>query len=323
MNEAMNWMDFSDHLMDEIMDRMPDEIRRGMTLGCRDVTKMNDVTLHGIAIREEGSNAEPVFYVDEFLSRYRQGEPMGRLADEIASQYLSVRDGIGEVKAPQISADDLSYDKVKDKLSLRLLEVKRNREFLRNVPYLAVGNGLALVADIRISEEVDGQSRTTVTWDLLNNWGISGQELFQDAITHTEIAEPPKLLNMERYLMGGDRTDLLTQPDPETGNILVLTNEDGLFGSAALFYPGVKEKIADVLGEGYSVLPSSVHEVIVVPDSLGMDAETLTQMVKEVNSVMVSPGERLSDRVLHFDERDRSLTPALPEKSARDTEMRC
>ena len=184
---------------------------------------------------------------------------MGRLADEIASQYLSVRDGIGEVKAPQISADDLSYDKVKDKLSLRLLEVKRNREFLRNVPYLAMGNGLALVADVRISEEPDGQSRTTVTRDLLNNWGISGEELFHDAITHTEMAEPPKLLNMERYLMGGDRTDLLTQKDPDRGNILVLTNEDGLFGSAALFYPGVKEKIADVLGEGYSVLPSSVH----------------------------------------------------------------
>ena len=323
MNEEMNREEFADQLMDEILDRMPDEIRSGMTISCRDVTKMNDVTLHGITFREKGNPAEPIFYLDDFLNRYQEGEPMGHLADDIVSKYLSIRDRVGKLQAPEITADDLSYDRVKDKLSLRLLEVKRNRDFLRNVPYLAVGNGLALVADVRISEEVEGQSRTTVTYDLLKKWGISGKDLFQEATQHTEAAEPAKLLDMERYLIGGDRTNLLARKDSERGDILVLTNEDGLFGAAALFYPGVKEEIASVLGEGYSVLPSSVHEVIIVPDSLGMGAEDLTKMVKEVNSFMVSPGERLSDRVFHFDARDRDLTPALSEKEARNTEMRC
>ena len=71
----------------------------------------------------------------------------------------------------------------------------------------------------------------------------------------------------------------------------------GLELMMSLFYPGVQERIAGVFGEGYSVLPCSVHELIIIPDSAGVDRESMAAMVRDANRTVVEPKEVLSDNV--------------------------
>jgi hypothetical protein len=65
--------------------------------------------------------------------------------------------------------------------------------------------------------------------------------------------------------------------------------------------------IGEMLKEDYFVLPSSIHEVIVVPESKGLDAEEMCKMVKEINETQVAPEEVLSDHAYFYRRKERQL----------------
>lgn len=98
----------------------------------------------------------------------------------------------------------------------------------------------------------------------------------------------------------------------------VLTNEAGTLGASALYYPDVKEKAAELMGSGYYVLPSSIHEVILVPDTAGHDVKDLCEMVKQANRTVVEPQDILSDSVYHYDRETRDLSRVNPEREKAD-----
>ena len=89
---------------------------------------------------------------------------------------------------------------------------------------------------------------------------------------------------------------------PEDAQLLVLTTEDGILGASTLYYPGMTDRIARIVGGNYYVLPSSVHEVLIMPEGGRMSPEEMAQMVREINENEVSPKERLGNRVLHYRE---------------------
>ena len=90
----------------------------------------------------------------------------------------------------------------------------------------------------------------------------------------------------------------------------VLTNEMGCLGAAALFYPNQMEKIAASLGGNYFVLPSSIHEVLILPDDGNLNYMELEQMVKEVNETTVDRKDQLSNNVYYYDSKDRIFSSA-------------
>jgi hypothetical protein len=87
----------------------------------------------------------------------------------------------------------------------------------------------------------------------------------------------------------------------------------------------MQERIADKLGEGYYALPSSLHEFIIIPESAGIDAREMCEMVKTANKTVVEPKDVLSDNVLHFDKDAKQLDSVseLLEEKPKEQEMRC
>lgn len=83
----------------------------------------------------------------------------------------------------------------------------------------------------------------------------------------------------------------------------VLGTESGHFGAAVLGYPEELKKAAEQLREGFYILPCSIHEVILLPDSeaVGVEPGELQQLVAEVNQTQVREDERLSNSIYHFD----------------------
>lgn len=88
--------------------------------------------------------------------------------------------------------------------------------------------------------------------------------------------------------------------EPDGSPMTVLTTREQVNGAGVIFCDGVLRKIREKIGDFY-VLPSSVHEVLVIPVSEGIDRDELEEMVKAVNAAEVAPEDRLSDQVYLFD----------------------
>ena len=92
--------------------------------------------------------------------------------------------------------------------------------------------------------------------------------------------------------------------------LTIVTNEQMLDGASVLFYPGQMDQIGELLKGDYYILPSSTHEMLVLPDNGEMTSRELKHMVMEVNNSEVRPEEKLADEVYHYDTKDRIFEKA-------------
>lgn len=313
LKRMMDMREFISKVRTELPEFLPEDIRSKVTITEMEITKMNDEKLHGITVRIGDSNAAPTIYLDDMYERYTDGEDWGVMMTHFAVMCTEST----KVQAPPDV--DLSWENVKDKLSVRLVEKQRNRDFLSDKPYADVGNGLALVADINMASNAEGEWRIAVTHGVMQEMGISKSNLFMAAMDNSIEKDPPVLADMSQMLFGTEKENLLEgDVIPSEGGMYVLTTESANLGACALVYPEVKEKAAEIIGCGYYVLPSSQHEVILVPDSAGVDPAELSAMVKQANRSVVENKDILSDNVLHYDRDERRLTKVSPEPERSD-----
>ncbi len=84
---------------------------------------------------------------------------------------------------------------------------------------------------------------------------------------------------------------------PADETMFILSNEQKVNGAAALLDKEIMKTVIERIGKELFVLPSSIHECIIVPATADMDVSTLVSMVRDVNQSQVAPDERLSDSV--------------------------
>lgn len=312
----MDVKEFTKIIKEELPDFLPDEIAEGLILDDVEVAKMNDQKLHGLTFRPKGSDAAPTIYIDDLYERHENGEDLGFLLVDLANRYEGAR------HAPTPPDIDLSWEKVRDSMTVRLLEKNRNVDFLSNMPYVDVGNGLAMTADINMPGDMVGEWRIAVNHSVMDQLGVDRHELFAQAMASSILCDPATLTDMGQALFSPGKENLLDRTEPldqaDVGAMYVLTTESGNLGASALFYPDVKEKAAELLGCGFYVLPSSTHETILVPDSAGIDEKELCSMVKQANRAVVEPKDVLSDNVYHYDRDTRDLNRVDPDRNRSD-----
>lgn len=308
----MNKKEFTDLLAERVMVHIPHEIKSGMEITQTSAVKINDQKLTGLTFRNiEGKEAfEPTIYIDQAFDEYLHGEHLEVIADNIAEAFTDVFQG-DEINVVKSETENFR-ENLKDKdLGLRVLEESRNKEFLKDKPSMPIGNGFALICDIRVSEE----SVVCVTHELLDKvLAKSEEELFQKALSNISIVDEPMLIDMMEigspfaFLM--EPENLLKEGDinKKTG-MYVLRNTSGSYGAAALFYPGVQERIAEVLGESYYAVPSSLEEFLIIPESAGLTVKDIKEMLLQANSdfKIVSPEMLLSDDPLRYDSHSKKL----------------
>lgn len=71
------------------------------------------------------------------------------------------------------------------------------------------------------------------------------------------------------------------------------------------------DAICEKIGSNFFILPSSLHEVLIVPASKNMDLSELEDMVREVNATQVAPPDKLSDSVYRYDREHRTIKLAV------------
>lgn len=302
----LNIKEFMVWAKNDIESMLPRDLTKNMTIEENTVIKMNDQFCYGLTLKRGDEEAAPTIYMNEYFDRYMNGEPMKQLMAEACQEYL---DAI--VNKPDIVTQDLTFEKIKDNLTIRVMEGKRNLQFLSNIPYMSMGNGFVAICDIKVVEENSGYWRTTINHGLMEENHYDKSEMFRAAIENSQEKYPVVMTTMMEQLFGEDNRNLLDTdgeiPEESKDHMYIISTNEGLLGASAFFYPGVREKISEKLGEGYYALPSSINEILIIPESCAPPVKDIADMVYEANRTVVDPKEVLSDNIFHYDRETKEL----------------
>lgn len=182
---------------------------------------------------------------------------------------------------------------MKDKLMVQVVPTAGNEEMLAGIPHVEQED-MSLVYRFVIETNEQGSATTLVTNQMLENYGISAEQLHADAMANAPEQFPASVRSMQEVLaeiMGIEPEMMPGEP----GGMYVVTCNQGVNGAGCIFYPEFMDQAAEKLGGDFFVLPSSVHEVILLPDTGDMSFHELESMVQEINATEVQPADRLSD----------------------------
>lgn len=263
----------------------------GFDIREQDIVKMNDIRMKGLVCRRAGADAGPTVYMDGAYEAYCDGESVDSIIDSLIVTVLNA----GSV-APVESVDDidLSFESIRDRLTIRLIDTERNADYLKEHPYREIGAGLALITAVDLGNDYSFVMTNSVAGD------YDMDKVFDTAITNMQDRFPAKLMDLGDAIFGESRNLLESSAGFLDGMSTLTIDGDAGFGASALVYEGITERIYDLYGSEYFLLPSSLHEWILVPDNSDFDAESLKNMVLSANETVVAPTDVLSNSVFHF-----------------------
>ena len=179
------------------------------------------------------------------------------------------------------SIDVANWEWVKDHLYFRLMGHVVNG-ICRPVA------DLYLVPYIHITD--DDSAAVRVTAELIDSWGVTVDEVFDQAKANQETLRPVSIKNLATVL--GIREKL---------PIYIVTTKSKVSGASAILYSGVADRVRELIGGDFYIIPSSVHEVLVLPKSEINDVSGLIDLVVRVNQEEVAEDDRLSDSIYTYD----------------------
>ena len=319
----MDFEEFKTSVADQIRDYLPEKYADA-TVALQDVTKNNDTVLTGLLIRTEDSNIAPNIYLENFFEQYQDGEDLGSILQHIADIRVN-----HEMEQGFDVSKITDFDQVKDHIICKLINAEMNAEYLADKPHTIVED-LAVIYAVDLGGNESGKMTAPITNALMEQYGVNTQELHDIAI-HNLSESQIEFKTMRDVLIdmmfpegisADDPRAFMIPPEEESPSMYVLSNSEKLNGAAALLDAKTMEAISEKLGGDFIVLPSSIHECIVLPVTEDMDRHTLEAMVQDVNAGQVAPEERLSDHVYMYDSQAKELVLAdkMEERQAQRAE---
>ena len=269
----------------------------------KEITKNNGVILRGIIIAKEGSNVSPTIYIDELYDDYEEGRTFGDIIYDILCAYQR------NAKEIQMDMDFFTkYEQVKKRVLYKLIHWESNSKLLEEIPYIK-WNDLAIVFYYAMEEEYCGKATILIRNSHLKMWDIDINTLYMDAKDNMHKLLPEELLPIKKILQEFLSRNLKQQVEEDeiglseeaSSMMYVLSNRDRIFGAATLLYSESIKELTKRLNKNLIILPSSIHEVILVPDNGITEKTFFKDMVKEVNDTQVEPEEILSYSVYYYD----------------------
>lgn len=215
-------------------------------------------------------------------------------------EYPDVKDYL----FPQLCRKDLGYDFPEEIIEIGMLD------FMIRVQVL-------------IDKDEGGIAAFPVTMTMMDKWDLTMEQLLHDAVASGQKLFPARIMSIDEAIeesLGVDLDDDTQEgeegeegveaegesssdsdSDSSRNLFYVLTNGRGRFGASALLYENVLHDFAEQTGESFFIIPSSVHEVLLVPDSRKLSAADLKETLLDINGKFVNPQEILGEHIYHYD----------------------
>ena len=242
--------------------------------------------------------------IEKFYEAFEDGRPY----DEVMDKAMEViENGIND--RPDFNIADITdYSKMKDKLAMEVVSIEANKEMLDTVPHQNIED-MAVVYRFVLSSDESGRASVLVTNQMLDTMGITPEQLHADAMENAPQLKPAEIKGMSEVLaelMGMEQAEMMGIPmDPKDEQMYVASVPDKVHGAGVLAYENFMDQAAERAGGDFFILPSSIHEILIVPDDGNVKLADLEAMVREVNATQVAPEDKLTDSVYHYDSKEK------------------
>lgn len=269
--------------------------------------KNNGVTLDALCIRQEDETVAPLIYLDDFYSRYQQGASITHLAQTLVDQYRETPPNT------HISMKEFrDFDSAKNRIYCRIVNYELNDDRLLEIPHKRFLD-LAITYYYQVEESILRDATITITNAHFSFWNISMEDLHETAWKNTLVQFPSNLQSMEdalkEMLCEEEQEELTELSDSQASPVpmYLLSNASRCLGAICMMYPGALKEAAEHLQSNLFILPSSIHECILVPESRSFPKEELEDMVISINTTQLEPQELLSNHVYYYDLDEDSI----------------
>lgn len=266
------------------------------------IEKLND-SYDALSVTPKGSSIGVNANLDEIFHAVERGRDYSEVLSGVTE---SLKGSLEHMPKLQVS-DLTNYAEMKKKLAMEVVSAERNARMLQNVPHEQMED-IAVVYRLVLDSSKDASSTVLVTNDLMDKFGITHEQLHDDAMKNAPLIRPAEIKGMEETLnemQGGP----VLEPDPD--EILSVAGvPDQNHGAAVIAYPNFFEDAAEKLGGDYFIIPSSIHEVLLVKDTGEMNARDLAVMIREINATEVAPEDVLTDHAYHYDSKEHIFESA-------------
>lgn len=299
--QGLSFEEFAKKVQEEIKDYLPQKYADS-TVDLHEVIKNNDTKLHALTVSSPEGNVAPTIYLEQYYGDYQDGHEFSDVLEEIAQ--VRINHEVGRDMDVTMLSD---YEKVKENIIPRLINLEQNKELLADRPY-TVMDDLAVTYHVFLGLHEGGTMSAPVTNAMLSMYGVDVNTIHEQAVANLNEVTPSVFKSMGQVMMemmGDDFPAELLPPDD--GLMYVLSNKDKLHGASALLDEKMMQEVSERMNGDFYILPSSVHETIIIPKNAEMDRETLEGMVRDVNATQVAPDERLSDHVYVYDSKAKEI----------------
>lgn len=271
----MTFNEFRDYAKGAILDYLPEEYF-GAEVCLTDIQKLDD-SYTGMILKQEHKSSSPIINLEQCFKQYEEKTPIEELMLKMARTITTSQLAVDE-------ASLMDYEKCKSQLFIRLAPISGNEVILESSPCKIIGD-ILLTYHVFFPTEDDGFYSARVSNQLIEDWGISEEKLHEDAVESTTKLFPPTIMTLVEAATG--------VADDEC-DVLVVSNEQMIFGAAALFIPSVTSEVVERLGGGFIAIPSSVHEWLVISTNSELRLKDLRETLKQNNQTVVRPEDILS-----------------------------
>lgn len=196
-----------------------------------------------------------------------------------------------------------NYNLIKNSLFIRLLNIERNKEELKDSFYRKIGD-IALVLYVKIADEGNVLVSSKVPLRYIEDWKLNEQDVFMDALRNTESMTPPRAYNLFKMVQNPDyEGDNIYDPDyipgkNEAGNCLSTNLKTN--GAVAIFFPSVASMFCRKMETDEIYLSfTSIHEVM-IHNAECMEPEDLKSILEDTIKEATPVEDRLTGHIYHY-----------------------
>lgn len=310
----LNYEEFKQRVLDEFLDYMPEEYKN-CELQVREVPKVNQTLTGVVLVPKDKPKAyvSPTFYMERMYDQYLE---CGSFEETMENQAGYLEESM---KVLPKDAMTLDWDSIKTKIIFQVVNTEKNQSMIDNCPHRDIMD-LSVVYRAIISTDEHGVSGFLITNDIARAENFTEEELYNLAKENTRNVFPPTVERIEATMMrmmkrwGAPEEEIESMfpgldEVPPQDRCFVISNAHEFFGANNLLYTDVLDKAAEEIGTPIYVLPSSVHDLVVVSSESFASKEKLSALVSETNRDHVKESEVLSNSVYAYNPLTKELNP--------------
>ena len=299
--ENMDYESFKKEVTEDIKEKLYEMGYGDVDIKINNIKKVNR-DYEAMNVVPEGGVMGVSFNLEEIFTKFEQS---GDYDSVLKNTTSFVANGIDT--APKTDIDNLlNYEEMKNKLSIEVISAEANKELLLNIPHGRIED-LAAVYRFVLKSESTGKASILISNEMMQKMEITHEQLKNDALYNAPIIRPAVIKGMNeviKELMGKEAYELANVTGNVEESVYVATVPDKDSGAGVLSYQNFMDQAAERVGGDFFILPSSIHEILIVKDDGEMKAELLRNMVQQINRTELMPEDKLSDNVYHYDSKE-------------------